>query len=399
MLKQDLGPFREVENTWNSQAIFLPQQKALIKAVSIDQSIRGIRHKEHRPDLIICDDIEDSQSIKTEEGRKKIQDLFASEIVPLGDINTQIYLVGNNLHPNALLNKYSQQIRAEKIVGKSLFVPLVDENKQIAWPQKFKSWSDIEKLRAVVADERTWQREYLLKFITDNDHFYTNQNIRFYNTISGGLSPHFQYRVAALDLAISDEVYADNTAMLVADVYKVNGKHIIYLLPRYFNNKIGFVDTLDLVRNTYRQYNPPPHFFVESTGYQRAVVEQIQKDDRIPVTGIDVTGMSKRERLALTLNWNEKGQILFPTHGLEPLIDQLIGFGDEKHDDLVDAYSLLVNQVAALVREGKFPAGIGFPPGLKINRTIRRHPIGSSSFPRGVFMSGLKSVVPNAHWG
>ena len=38
-------------------------------------------------------------------------------------------------------------------------------------------------------------------------------------------------------------------------------------------------------------------------------------------------------------------KVLFPEHGAEPLILQLIGFGVEKHDDLVDAFSLLLGQI------------------------------------------------------
>ncbi|MEN9881393.1 MAG: hypothetical protein RLZZ308_576, partial [Candidatus Parcubacteria bacterium] len=35
--------------------------------------------------------------------------------------------------------------------------------------------------------------------------------------------------------------------------------------------------------------------------------------------------------------------VKFPKQGCEELIEQLVGFGVEKHDDLADAFSLLVN--------------------------------------------------------
>lgn len=78
LLKEDLGPFKEVDNLWNAQAIELPQQNAMIMAISIDQSIRGLRYKQYRPDLIICDDIEDSQFSKN---RRKVADALRSYIV------------------------------------------------------------------------------------------------------------------------------------------------------------------------------------------------------------------------------------------------------------------------------------------------------------------------------
>jgi hypothetical protein len=39
------------------------------------------------------------------------------------------------------------------------------------------------------------------------------------------------------------------------------------------------------------------------------------------------------------------GTVLFPDKGCEQLLQQMIGFGVEKHDDLADAFSLLVLKI------------------------------------------------------
>ena len=65
LLRKDLGPFEEREDEWNSSSIVLPLLGARITAASTETSVRGIRHGPHRPQLIICDDIEDLQSVKT----------------------------------------------------------------------------------------------------------------------------------------------------------------------------------------------------------------------------------------------------------------------------------------------------------------------------------------------
>jgi phage terminase large subunit-like protein len=51
----------------------------------------------------------------------------------------------------------------------------------------------------------------------------------------------------------------------------------------------------------------------------------------------------KRTRLSLTSMSIKSGLIKFPRQGCEKLIEQLVGFGVEKHDDLADAFSLLIN--------------------------------------------------------
>lgn len=59
------------------------------------------------------------------------------------------------------------------------------------------------------------------------------------------------------------------------------------------------------------------------------------------VKGVKIT-TDKRSRLSMTAHWIKEGKILFPTEGAEQLIQQLTGFGTEKHDDLADAFSILI---------------------------------------------------------
>lgn len=353
LLKQDLGPFKEVDNTWNAQAIELPQQNAMIIAASIDQKIRGFRYKHHRPDLIICDDIEDSQSVKTEEGRKRTQELYSSEIAPLGDLNTQIVMVGNYLHPNGLISRMDEKIKAKKVTGLRLFVPLIFENKDFAWPEKFKSMKTIEKLRQRVADEVIWAREYLLKIIAYDEHFYTYDNIKFYDEIPTAWTSNFQYRVAGIDLAIADKNTSDYTAVVTAEVYLVNGKTHVFVLPNVFYKRINFVESTELIKSM-KEDDPNLHIFVESNGYQISLAQALasQGIEVIPV----LTGkLSKRERLTLTVPWHMNGHIHLPKTGAELLLNQLIGFGNERHDDLVDAFSMLINKIIELTKNGQFP--------------------------------------------
>lgn len=353
LLKQDLGPFKEVDNTWNAQAIELPQQNAMIIAASIDQKIRGFRYKHHRPDLIICDDIEDSQSVKTEEGRKRTQELYSSEIAPLGDLNTQIVMVGNYLHPNGLISRMDEKIKAKKIDGIRLFIPLLSEDNKPAWPQKFKSNKIIEKLRQRVADEVIWAREFLLKIIAYDEHFYTYDNIHFYDEIPTAWSSYFQYRVAGIDLAISDKNTADYTAVVTAEVYLVNGKTHVFILPKVFNKRINFVETTQLIKSM-KEEDPDLHIFVESNGYQISLAQTLESQN-IEVIPVETGKYSKRERLSLTVPWHMNGQIHLPKTGAEPFLNQLIGFGNERHEDMVDAFSMLINKIIELTKNGQFP--------------------------------------------
>ncbi|MCC6520578.1 hypothetical protein IT403_01145, partial [Candidatus Nomurabacteria bacterium] len=84
MLKKDLGPFQEESDEWGSYSLVFNKSGARITVASTEQSIRGSRHNEHRPDLIICDDVEDVQSTKTREGRDKTYQWLYGEVIPAG---------------------------------------------------------------------------------------------------------------------------------------------------------------------------------------------------------------------------------------------------------------------------------------------------------------------------
>jgi hypothetical protein len=62
------------------------------------------------------------------------------------------------------------------------------------------------------------------------------------------------------------------------------------------------------------------------------------------VEGIVPQG-SKRERLTYVSRYIRDKIVLFPDHGAEHLITQLVHFGVERYDDLADAISLLISSV------------------------------------------------------
>jgi hypothetical protein len=69
------------------------------------------------------------------------------------------------------------------------------------------------------------------------------------------------------------------------------------------------------------------------------------ENNNVPAEGVKVSGQDKRSRLALITHLIKLGKVKFPEKGAEELIMQLTGFGIEKHDDLADAFSLLLLKI------------------------------------------------------
>ncbi len=85
--------------------------------------------------------------------------------------------------------------------------------------------------------------------------------------------------------------------------------------------------------------------YIEIVGYQLAMENFLKKNSEMDVIGRRPTG-SKRERLILITDLIRSGRIIFPkTEAGMMLVEQLVGFGKEKHDDLVDALTMMVTAV------------------------------------------------------
>ncbi|MDE1924983.1 MAG: hypothetical protein KGH79_02280, partial [Patescibacteria group bacterium] len=168
-LRADLGPFREESNQWGAHSLILPQYGAKISTGSVEQSIRGMRHYQHRPDLIICDDIEDPDSVRTQESRDKLFDWLTGDVLPAGDKDTRMIFIGTPLHEDSLLR------RLEKLFAngstKNVFrrYPILNGDGKSLWPGKFPTQADIDAEKAKCLNVLAWMREYMLLIVQSED--------------------------------------------------------------------------------------------------------------------------------------------------------------------------------------------------------------------------------------
>jgi predicted phage terminase large subunit-like protein len=347
LLQTDLGPFKEETDEWGSLSLVIPKYNARITAASTEQSVRGLRHLEHRPDLIICDDIEDLESVKTKEGRDKTHQWLTGDVIPSGDNETRVIVVGNLLHEDSVLMRLKKGIVDEKkLDGVFRYYPLVDELGTIAWPGKYPNMESVEALKRTIGNDSAWYREYLLRIISDSERVVHPEWIHHYDVLPKSRD-RFHYAATGIDLAISQRTTADFTAMVSGFFYMGDKERkIIYILPNPVNARLTFPEALDKAKWVSKTIDPghTSKLFVEEVAYQKAFTQQLAEDG-FHVEGAKVGNQDKRSRLALTTNMIKNGQILFPEKGCEQLIAQLTGFGVEKHDDLVDAFTILVLKI------------------------------------------------------
>ena len=343
LLKKDLGPFQEESDEWGSHSLVFKKHGARITVASSDQSIRGLRHNEHRPDLIICDDVEDVQSTKSREGREKTYNWLRGEVIPSGDRKTRLVIVGNLLHEDSLLMRIKEEIGKGKAKGVFKEYPLIDRNDVCLWQGKYKTLADLEEEKMKISSDVSWQREYLLRIIPTEDQVIHREWIQYYDDLPGMQHRAYRGTYAGVDLAISASDAADFTTVVSAHIYGRRDKVRIYVLPNPIAQKLNFPAQVELMKDFKRTQMPKSSdlLFVESVAYQEALPQMLE------LHGINANAVKpkgdKRTRLSLTSMSIKSGVIKFPRQGCEDLIQQLVGFGVEKHDDLADAFSLLIN--------------------------------------------------------
>ncbi len=345
LLWNDLGPFKEEADEWGSSSLVFSKLSARISAASSEQSIRGLRHNQHRPDLIIGDDVEDLASVKTREGRQKTYQWLTGEVIPAGDRDTRLIVVGNMLHEDSLLMHLKGDVEEGRIDGVFKEYPLLDGQEIVAWPGKYPTDSYLEQEKKKTGNDLSWHREYLLQILSDSERVVHPEWLRLYSYDRDLPDDDYLHAIfIGVDFAVSQKDSADYVAIVIIKIYRFNKKFKAYVMPHPVNERLPFPDQVTRLKLLAKHYRGRriPKIKIEKAGTQECLAQQLIHDG-FQAEMVTIYG-DKRERLAATTIAIQQGNILFPDEGFAQLRAQIIGFGVEKHDDLADAFSLVANE-------------------------------------------------------
>ena len=349
---------------WSEKHIRLNECSIIVKAKY--SRIRGKKIGKFRPDLILIDDLEDVEESKTQKTREKTREWVYSSVIPAGDSETKVVMIGNLVHQDCVLARlYNQydllakgEIEKDELIGTDIIkIPMfigdgTESVENINWKAKFPDQEAIDKEKRKVfkagieLGNVIWQREYMLKNISIEEQIIKYEDIKYYDNPTDLPSKEqgtYGMLAHGVDLAISEKETADYTSLVSGLVYKSNivDKHYIFISENVINKRLSFKGAVETIKEVYNvNHGMNSYFFIENVGYQQAVVEEIQAMD-IPCEGIK-PNRDKRARLNLVSYFVKDGTVLFPRKGAEKLIEQLVNFGVAPHDDMVDAFCYCV---------------------------------------------------------
>lgn len=99
---EDFGPL--AGSVWRGN-VLVTKTNIKIEAIGSGKKIRGRKHRNWRPDLIILDDVENDENVRTPEQRSKLKNWFDKAVSKSGDDYTDIVYIGTLLHYDSLLAK------------------------------------------------------------------------------------------------------------------------------------------------------------------------------------------------------------------------------------------------------------------------------------------------------
>jgi predicted phage terminase large subunit-like protein len=340
-----LFPHVKIGSEWSASRLEIGE--CMIMGASRGQNIRGMRFGRYRPDTIVIDDPEALQHVKTKTKRDDTESWFNNEIVPRMQEGEKIKLVitGNLVHNDSFIAR----LLKDKSFN-SIKIPIKRKDGSATWTSMFPTPQSLLEKEIAVRSKSTWLREYLLTPMPEDDQVV--KNLHYYTD----LPRKFNSIAISVDLAISKKTTADFTAVVVAG--EADDKKIYMMRAK--RGRWNFNETMEQVYNIYisiKELYPNAYVKIgfEGVSFQQAAIEEFERRYKLKVQKV-LPGQDKRSKLE-SVSWNfESGEVLFPetsTGDMEVMENEILFFGVEEHDDLMDAgiiaLKMLINKVVAQI--------------------------------------------------
>lgn len=345
----DDGPRRKTPRRKWSESKFTTVSGITVHARGAGQALRGVRVGPHRPDLIICDDIEEDGQVATLEGREKLERWLRRVVLPALAPRGRIVVVGSLLHCDSLLANLRDKQRFPRWdyrVYRALEAE-PDDSPGVApgtfrlvalWPAR---WS-VEKLQ----EERervgtlAFEQEYMANPIDTSARLFAPAWLRRSEPAQlAGRSDLIN--LIAVDPS-SGQDGGDFFALWVGSIDPSSGTiHTRELLL----SRVGFIEQVRLVRAACGRWKPV-RVGIETVGYQRALLQALKSpptDDPtappLPLAEVSPT-IGKRARIAASTIEYESGRFLLPADLSAEAERQFLECPGGRHDDAPDVCAM-----------------------------------------------------------
>ena len=357
---------------WKSSSIVLTNG-CRIEALGSGQKIRGRRNGERRPDLIILDDIENDEDVRSPEQRRKLESWYFSAVSKAGDYYTDIVIIGTILHKDSLLSHllknpvYTSRVykavmafsQSEKwAVWENIMCNLADDDR-VKKAGRYFALNKAEMLDGtkVLWREKLPYNELMLMKLSDGEAAFNTemQNnpidrstalfpqgwFSYYNPFDVDFSADFEF-YGYCDPSLGKSASSDFSAIITLAKDRKNG--IFYVenadIMRRHPDRI-IADIIENAKRIGSKYGKRlTSFGIETNQFQWMLKEELAKESAraglyLPIIEVNSTG-DKTMRIQSLQPFIKNGYIRFQQNQTL-LLEQLWDFPYGAHDDGPDA--------------------------------------------------------------
>lgn len=326
-----------------------------------NQSVRGLKWRNKRPDLILGDDLENDEIVMNEDRRAKFRQWFFGALLPCLSDNGKIRIVGTILHFDSLLErlmppltgpkaKYTKTLglRQYSVDPKRTWTSIkyrahtdFDDFSEILWPEKFNE-TRLKGIRQDYLDQgipESYAQEYLNYPIAEQNAFFRKQDLLPME--KADYASHGTYYIAC-DLAISQREKADFSAFVVGKLDYNNRLHILDVIRGRMDAK----ELIDIIFDLQIRYQPDLFIFEDGQITKSLGPflhdEMFRKNIFIPIHKETPT-RDKVQRARAIQGRMRQGGVRFNKQG-DFWLDfeqEVLRFDKGEHDDQVDAMAYL----------------------------------------------------------
>ena len=354
--KDALGRVKFVKETESDLIVELEDgHQFRVMAKGSEQKVRGLKWGSKRPDLIVCDDLENDEIVLNQERREKFKKWFFGALMPCRSENGIVRVVGTVLHLDSLLNnlmpvEYDKQTvftdlkvsSTRKDMWKSVKYMAHDrEWKNFLWPE-YKTKDELYSLYQDYVQKGLsdiYYQEYLNTPIDESNALFKKSD--FLPIKEGEYDANLNYYIAA-DLAISEKQRSDYTVFVVGGLDKDGYLHIRNVVRARMDGK-EIVDTVLMLESIYK----PVAFAMEDGAIAKSLgpflYEEMHKRNIFPNLSLIVPSKDKMTRVGSMRARMRAGACKFDKKAdwYDGFEQELLRFPRDRHDDQVDAMAHL----------------------------------------------------------
>ncbi len=325
---------------WSENEIELKCKKKVIVGGS-DFKIRGQKYLQYRPDMIIIDDAEDDEMVRSDERRENFEHWLLYSLDPAMTMDdNKIIMIGTILHRDSQLSKLMEgggkyldwESRCYKAINDDLAL-----------------WQDGVSLEFLLneknKDPHKFAQEYMNNPVAYEHALFKQEYFDDYKDES---LPKDLLINITVDLACTDKTYSDYTVIMPCGIDTLGD---LWVLPY---KRVKYADPDKIIDEIFSMYDKYSNcetwkfgkVGIEKVAFQRFLIKNFDRERKIrgkrfPVVEIEAKG-DKITRISQLQPMFSAGDI----HIKDSMIDlkeELLDFPRAKHDDVADSLCMHLN--------------------------------------------------------